>query len=104
VSGAALAVYHCDAEKGSELSETFKLMEQRLLAVIISPAMGATWVLGLWLVWQSGFWKSGWFHAKLLTVLILSGVLQPRRARWEASLRTAGDRVCAYDGGSDRES
>lgn len=68
-----LFVYHCSAEKGSELSETFKVMEQRLLKVIINPAMIISWVLGLWLAWQAGVWSSGWFHAKLLAVLALSG-------------------------------
>lgn len=69
-----LFIYHCDAEKGSQQSETFKVMEQRLLRVIINPAMIVTWVVGLWLAWQSGFWKSGWFHAKFLAVFALSGV------------------------------
>ena len=67
-----LFVYHCDAEKGSKQSETFKLMERRLLIAIINPSMLISWVLGLWLAWQSGFWKSGWFHAKFLAVLALS--------------------------------
>ena len=44
-----LFVYHCAAEVGSKQSETFKLMEHRLLKVIINPAMAVTWVLGLWL-------------------------------------------------------
>ena len=42
-----LFVYHCAAEKGSVQSETFKVMERRLLRAIINPAMIATWVLGL---------------------------------------------------------
>ena len=67
-----LFIYHCDAAKGSVQSETFKLMESRLLKVIINPAMILTWVLGLWLAWQSGFYKAGWFHAKLLLVVALS--------------------------------
>ena len=46
-----LFVYHCAAEKGSVQSETFKVMERRLLRGIINPAMIATWVLGLWLAW-----------------------------------------------------
>ena len=41
-----LFVYHCAAEKGSVQSETFKVMERRLLRAIINPAMIATWVLG----------------------------------------------------------
>ncbi|QFU14966.1 protoporphyrinogen oxidase HemJ [Microvirga thermotolerans] len=69
-----LFVYHCDAPKGSIQSETFKIMERRLLKAIINPAMIATWVLGLVLVWQGGWWTSGWFHAKFLLVLVLSGV------------------------------
>jgi putative membrane protein len=69
-----LFVYHCEAPKGSIQSETFKIMERRLLRAIINPAMIATWVLGLILVWQGGWWKAGWLHGKLLLVLILSGV------------------------------
>ena len=46
-----LFVYHCAAEKGSVQSETFKVMERRLLRAIINPAMIATWVLGLALAW-----------------------------------------------------
>ena len=42
-----LFVYHCEAEVGSKQSETFKVMERRLLHAIINPAMVATWVLGL---------------------------------------------------------
>jgi putative membrane protein len=69
-----LFVYHCEAEPGSKQSETFKVMERRLLNAIINPAMVLTWALGLWLAWAGGFLASGWFHAKLLLVLILSGV------------------------------
>ena len=47
-----LFVYHCEAEPGSRQSETFKVMERRLLKAIINPAMIVTWVLGLWLAWQ----------------------------------------------------
>ena len=47
-----LFVYHCAAEKGSVQSETFKVMERRLLRGIINPAMIAAIVLGLWLGWM----------------------------------------------------
>src|SRR5690606_29093005 len=47
-----LFVYHVDAERGSPQSETFKVMERRLLRAIINPAMTVTWVLGLWLAWH----------------------------------------------------
>jgi putative membrane protein len=69
-----LFVYHCEAPPGSAQSETFKVMEHRLLTVIINPAMVLTWVLGLWLAWQGGFLTAGWLHAKLALVLALSGV------------------------------
>jgi len=69
-----LFVYHCAAEPGSKQSETFKVMERRLLKAIINPAMIATWVLGLWLAWQSGFYAAGWLHAKLVLVLAMSAV------------------------------
>ncbi len=68
-----LFVYHADAAPGSELSETLKVMERRLLRVIINPAMGLAWVLGLWLAWRGGFLMAGWFHAKLTLVILLSG-------------------------------
>ena len=74
-------VYHCEAEVGSKQSETFKVMERRLLRAIINPAMIATWVLGLWLAFDGGFFKSGWLHGKLLLVLILSA-LHGLFSRW----------------------
>ncbi len=69
-----LFVYHCDAPKGSIQSDTFKIMERRLLKAIINPAMVATWVFGLILIWQGGWYMDGWLHAKVLLVLILSGL------------------------------
>lgn len=69
-----LFIYHCDAAAGSQQSETFKVMERRLLTVIINPAMVLSWVLGLWLAWQGGFFTAGWLHAKLACVIALSGV------------------------------
>jgi putative membrane protein len=69
-----LFVYHCAAPAGSVQSETFKVMERRLLKAIINPAMIASWVLGLWLAWRSGYYVSGWLQAKVVLVLVLSGV------------------------------
>ncbi len=69
-----LFVYHADIKSGTEQSETFKLMEGRLLRVIINPAMVISWIAGLWLAWQAGFYKQGWFHAKFLLVILLSAV------------------------------
>lgn len=69
-----LFIYHCDAPKGSVQSQTFKVMERRLLTVIMNPAMVIAWVVGLWLAWTGGHFSSPWFHIKLLLVLILSAV------------------------------
>jgi len=69
-----LFVYHCDAEIGSKQSETFKVMERRLLRAIINPAMIVTWVLGLYLAHQGGFLKSGWMHAKFALVIAMSAL------------------------------
>ncbi|KRR23239.1 protoporphyrinogen oxidase HemJ [Bradyrhizobium retamae] len=69
-----LFVYHCEAEVGSKQSETFKVMEWRLLKVIINPAMTITWLAGIYMAWSGHWYTSGWFHAKLTLVLILSGV------------------------------
>ena len=69
-----LFVYHADSPKGSEQSETFKLMERRLLRFITTPAMIASWVFGLILA-LSGLidWSAdGWFYLKLALVILLS--------------------------------
>jgi protoporphyrinogen IX oxidase len=84
-----LFVYHCAAEKGSIQSETFKVMERRLLRAIINPAMIATWVLGLWLAWMGPdshyqwFWLAAgwWLRLKIVLVLVLSA-LHGFFARW----------------------
>jgi protoporphyrinogen IX oxidase len=69
-----LFVYHCEAEAGSRQSETFTIMERRLLKMIINPAMIVTWLAGLYLAWAGHWFSAGWLHAKLVLVLVLSGV------------------------------
>ena len=54
-----LFVYHCAAAAGSEMSETLKVMERRLLRGIMNPAMGLTWIFGLWLLYISEAWREG---------------------------------------------
>jgi putative membrane protein len=69
-----LFVYHAASEAGSPQAETFKVMERRLLRFITTPAMVAAWIFGLILAFSVVDWAhAGWFHAKLLLVLILSG-------------------------------
>jgi protoporphyrinogen IX oxidase len=69
-----LFVYHCETEAGSKQSEMFKVMERRLLKVIINPAMIVTWLAGIYLSWAGHWLLAGWFQGKLLLVLVLSGV------------------------------
>jgi putative membrane protein len=69
-----LFVYHCEAEIGSKQSETFKVMERRLLKAIINPAMVVTWLAGIYLAWAHDWYLFSWLHLKLLLVLVLSGV------------------------------
>jgi putative membrane protein len=77
-----LFVYHAETRVGSDLSETFKVMERRLLRGIINPAMVAVFVFGGALALAEGFASlGGWFHAKLLLVLLLAG-LHGYMARW----------------------
>lgn len=69
-----LFVYHCDAPPGSPQSETFKVMERRLLRAIINPAMAVTWLAGIWLIWKGGWISSPWLHGKLALAIALSAV------------------------------
>ncbi len=68
-----LFVYHCQAEKGSQLSETFKVMEHRLLRTIMNPAMVVVWITGPWLAWAQGMYLDGWLWAKFVLVVALTG-------------------------------
>ncbi|HEV3045632.1 MAG TPA: protoporphyrinogen oxidase HemJ [Roseiarcus sp.] len=69
-----LFVYHADSERGSTQSETFKAMERRLLKAIINPALIVLWLTGLWLAYDTGFYRSPWLQAKFALVLALSGL------------------------------
>jgi putative membrane protein len=68
-----LYVYHAGLVNQNDTAATFKVMERRLLKLIMTPAMIATWVFGIWLAILMGSFSSGWLHTKLLLVLILSG-------------------------------
>lgn len=67
-----LFVYHSTVAVGSDTSETFKVMERRLAAAIMTPAMIVAWISGVWLAVEAGWWRAGWFHGKLLLVVLLS--------------------------------
>lgn len=67
-----LFIYHTDAPAGSQQSETFKIMEQRLIRIIMNPAMMISWGLGLYLAWSVYGFSGGWLHAKIALVVILT--------------------------------
>ena len=67
-----LYVYHASAKPGSELSETFKIMERRLLRGIINPAMIATYVFGIWmLALNPAILREGFMQMKLVLVVLM---------------------------------
>jgi protoporphyrinogen IX oxidase len=68
-----LYVYHAGVDAGSETSDTFKIMERRLLRFIANPAMIVAWGAGLYLLVTGGWMAQGWMHAKLLLVILMSG-------------------------------
>jgi protoporphyrinogen IX oxidase len=65
-------VYHQEAEIGSAESNAWVERERRLTRIILTPAMILTWLFGVVLAVQSGAFAQGWFHIKLLLVIILS--------------------------------
>jgi putative membrane protein len=69
-----LFVYHCDAEPGSVQSETFKVMERRLLRAIMNPAMIGAYLFGVIMLATPGLvdWTSGWIWVKLVAVALLT--------------------------------
>jgi protoporphyrinogen IX oxidase len=69
-----LFVYHTEVGPGTPQSETFKVMERRLLKAIMNPAMVVTWLAGLWLAWSTFAFQGGWLHAKIMLVLLMSGL------------------------------
>ena len=69
-----LFVYHADAPKGSALSETFKVMERRLLKAIINPSMILVFVTGIALAFMTGYWQAAWLQAKFVLVLGMGGL------------------------------
>jgi putative membrane protein len=78
-----LYVYHCDVPRGSLESERFKVMERRLMRLITNPAMIATWSFGILLVLTPGVidWSAGWWHVKLLAVVLMSA-MHGELSRW----------------------
>ena len=69
-----LFVYHANAPKGSDVSETFKVMERRLLRAIVNPSMILVFLTGFTLVYLTEDWRADWWQAKFILVLGLAGL------------------------------
>lgn len=69
-----LFIYHTEADVGSVQSETFKVMERRLMKAIMTPAMLASWIFGLWVAHLTYAWPEPWFWVKFTAVVIMSGI------------------------------
>ncbi|MCU0837559.1 MAG: protoporphyrinogen oxidase HemJ [Rhodospirillales bacterium] len=78
-----LFVYHTTVPMRSEASETFKVMELKLLRYIMNPAMIASFITGIWLIWLlgSGVFSEGWLHGKL-TLVVAMAAMHGLMARW----------------------
>ena len=71
-----LFAYHTRAAVGSEMDETFKIMEAKLLRIIMNPAMIAVLILGGTLAWIDGTQRLGWgFLLTTWMLCKLAGVL-----------------------------
>lgn len=66
-------VYHHETTPGSAEDRAWIEREDRVRTIILAPAMIVVWVLGLSLAYVTDAWMQGWFHAKLLLVIGLSG-------------------------------
>jgi protoporphyrinogen IX oxidase len=66
-------VYHQECEIGSDEDRKWSDRENKLLKIILNPSLVIVWILGLILVYQISAFKEGWFLAKLIIVLLLSG-------------------------------
>jgi putative membrane protein len=92
-----LYVYHATADKDSELSETLKIMERKLLRLIINPAMVATWLLGLSMIAANPtMLNGGWLHVKLTCVILLQ-IFHAFLSRWrKAFLRDENTHTATF--------
>ena len=86
-----LFVYHCDVAPGSGEYDRFVLMERRLMRIIVNPSMIAVWVLGILLAFAADAWSHPWLHAKLLFVVVLSG-LHGMFSRWRRDFERGQNR------------
>jgi len=66
-------LYMHAAAPGSDEEALWATRSSTLRRMILTPSIGVVWLLGLTLAWTIGAFDQGWFHAKLLLVIALSG-------------------------------
>jgi len=91
-----LYIYHCEAETDSVQSETFKIMERRLLRGIINPAMIMTFIFGSLLLMTPGVvnWSSSWIWVKLAMLFLMTG-FHGMLSRWRKDFAADNNRKSA---------
>ena len=93
-----LFVYHTErASVGSELDHTFQIMEEKLLRVIMNPAMIVAWVAGLIMIGLGAFdWGAAWSWVKLVSVILMTGAhgwMSARRKEFAVGANTRSGRT-----------
>lgn len=93
-----LFVYHAEkATVGSELDQTFQVMEEKLLRVIMTPAMIVAWVAGLIMIGLGAFdWGAAWSWIKIVSVILMTGAqgwMGARRKEFAAGQNTRSGRT-----------
>lgn len=83
-----LFVYHAEAgNKDAILTQTLQTMERRLLRIIMNPALIASWVFGLLMLWANpALLEQGWMHVKLLAIVFMTG-MHGIFARWRKNFQ-----------------
>ncbi|ATW03008.1 CopD family protein [Sphingorhabdus sp. YGSMI21] len=66
-------VYHQESAVGSDEDRKWIEREGKLRKIILNPSLIIVWIVGLALAYNIGAFSQGWFHAKLLVVLALTG-------------------------------
>ena len=81
-------VYHANPKILKETSETFKIMEKRLMLYIMNPAKVLSWIFGILLILEHGTELHSilWIQLKLVLVIFLT-IYHDRRTMWMLPVR-----------------
>jgi putative membrane protein len=68
-------LHQLSSSPGDELFETMKSASKKLKMIILNPSIILVWIFGVtMMVMNTALLQNGWFHVKLLAVLILTGL------------------------------